>query len=181
MWGQAPSVGSERKTFSTFLARYGVGGGASLRRCMPKGALMSGFENRPRGRRLCPRRRAVDCAAVGNVKMWNCGNVRLGLRQIPPRGARGRGAESAALGQRASCPLGGEGLLGQRASCPLEKRSFSLQFQRAGRPLSQSAHLHFYAAIPRAFPPFHHSTFPPFHFSTRNATGETPVVPVVGT
>ena len=55
--------------------------------------------------RLRPRRRAVDRAAVGNVKMWNCGSVKvwkyengLGLRQIPPRGARGRGAESAALG-----------------------------------------------------------------------------------
>ena len=31
---------------------------------MPKGALMSGFEKPPRGRRLCPRRRAVDRAAV---------------------------------------------------------------------------------------------------------------------
>ena len=44
---------------------------------------------------LRPRRRAVDRAAVGNVKMWNCGSVKvwkyengLGLRQIPPRGAR---------------------------------------------------------------------------------------------
>ena len=100
-------------TFSAPLIRHGVGRGTSLRR-MPKGALMSGVENRPRGRRLCPRRRAVDCAAVGNVKMWNCGNVKvwkyengLGLRQIPPRGARGRGAESAALGQLAGRPLGG--------------------------------------------------------------------------
>ena len=49
------------------------------------------------GGRLCPHRRAVDRAAAGNVKMWNCGNVKvwkyengLGLRQIPPRGARGR-------------------------------------------------------------------------------------------
>ncbi len=31
------------------------------------------------------------------------------------------------------------------------------------------------------FPLFHHSTLPPFHFPTRNATGGTPVVPVVGT
>ena len=59
------------------------------RRRMPEGALMSGFEKPPRGRRLCPRRRTVDRAAVGNVKMWNCGNVKvwkyengLGLRQI---------------------------------------------------------------------------------------------------
>ena len=44
---------------------------------MPKGAPMSGFEKPPRGRRLCPRRRAVDCAAVGNVKMWNCGSVKV--------------------------------------------------------------------------------------------------------
>ena len=58
------------------------------------------------GGRLCPRRRAVDCAAVGNVKMWNCGNVKvwkyengLGLRQIPPRVARGRaGRVGRALG-----------------------------------------------------------------------------------
>ena len=50
-------------TFSTSSARYGVGGGASRR--MPKGALMSGFEKPPRGRRLCPRRRTVDRAAVG--------------------------------------------------------------------------------------------------------------------
>ena len=49
------------------------------------------------GRRLRPRRRVVDRATVGNVKMWNCGSVKvwkyengLGLRQIPPRGARGR-------------------------------------------------------------------------------------------
>ena len=62
---------------------------------MPIGALMSGFEKPPRGRRLCPRRRSVDRATVGNVKMWNCGSVKvwkyehgLGLRQIPPRGAR---------------------------------------------------------------------------------------------
>ncbi len=33
-------------------------------RRVPKGALMSGFEKPPRGRRLCPRRRAVDRAAV---------------------------------------------------------------------------------------------------------------------
>ena len=38
---------------------------------------MSGFEKPPRGRRLCPRRRAVDRAAVGNVKMWNCGSVKV--------------------------------------------------------------------------------------------------------
>ena len=31
---------------------------------MPKGSLMSGFENPLRGRRLCPRRRAVDRAAM---------------------------------------------------------------------------------------------------------------------
>jgi len=46
--------------------------------------------------------------------------------------------------------------------------------QRARRPLSQSARstlLHGYST--------HLSTFPPFHFSTRNATGGTPVVPVV--
>ena len=29
------------------------------------------------GRRLRPRRRAVDRAAVGNVKMWNCGSVKV--------------------------------------------------------------------------------------------------------
>ena len=34
-------------TFSTLLARYGVGGGASPRRRMPKVALMSGFEKPP--------------------------------------------------------------------------------------------------------------------------------------
>ncbi len=92
-WCQAPEVGVEMMTFSTFLAGYGVGGGTSRR--MPKRALMSGFEKPSRGRRLCPRRRTVDRAAVGNVKMWNCGNVKvwkyengLGLRQIPPRGAR---------------------------------------------------------------------------------------------
>ena len=37
-------------TFSTFLARYGIGGGRSPRRRMPKVSLMSGFENRPRAR-----------------------------------------------------------------------------------------------------------------------------------
>ena len=133
-----------------------------------------------RGRRLCPHRRAVDRAAVGNVKMWNCGSVKvwkyengLGLRQIPPRGARGRGAESAALGQQASCPLGGDGLLGQRASCPLGKRSFSLQFQRAGRPLSQwvpatggtpvVSVVHIYTSTRLFHAPFHLSTFPLFH------------------
>ena len=42
MWGQAPEVDIEMVAFSTFLARYGVGGGATRR--MPKGALMSGFE-----------------------------------------------------------------------------------------------------------------------------------------
>ena len=62
MWGQAPELGFEMVTFLTFLARYGIGGGASPRRRMPKGALMSGFETPPRGRRLCPRRRAVDRA-----------------------------------------------------------------------------------------------------------------------
>ena len=88
-----PKAGCEMMTFSAPLVRYGVGGGATRR--MPKGALMSGFEKPPRGRRLCPRRRTVDRAAVGNVKMWNCGSVKvwkyengLGLRQIPPRGAR---------------------------------------------------------------------------------------------
>ena len=47
------------------------------------------------GAMLRPRRRAMDRAAVGNVKMWNCGSVKvwkyengLGLRQIPPRVAR---------------------------------------------------------------------------------------------
>ena len=44
---------------------------------MPKGSLMSGFEKPLRGRRLCPRRRTVDRAAVGNVKMWNCGSVKV--------------------------------------------------------------------------------------------------------
>ena len=56
--GQAPEVSFEMVTLSTFLARYGVGGGATRR--MPKGALMSGFEKPPRGRRLCPRARAVE-------------------------------------------------------------------------------------------------------------------------
>ena len=41
-WGQAPGVGFEMMAISTFLARCGVGGGASRR--MPKGALISGFE-----------------------------------------------------------------------------------------------------------------------------------------
>ena len=45
MWGQAPEVDIEMVAFSTFLARYGVGGGATRR--MPKGALMSGFEKPP--------------------------------------------------------------------------------------------------------------------------------------
>ncbi len=101
----------ELMTFSTSSARHGVGGGASRR--MPKGALMSGFEKPPRGRRLCPRRRSVDCAAVGNVKMWNCGSVKvwkyengLGLRQIPPRGARGRAG--ACNGRDARCPSRGD-------------------------------------------------------------------------
>ena len=49
-------------TSSTFLAGCGVGGGTARR--MPKGALTSGFEKPPRGRRLCPRRRTVDRAAV---------------------------------------------------------------------------------------------------------------------
>jgi len=31
MWGQAPGVGSEMMTFSTLLARYGVGGGTTRR------------------------------------------------------------------------------------------------------------------------------------------------------
>ena len=45
MWGQAPEVSFELMTFSTFMARYGVGGGASRR--MPKGALMLGLEKPP--------------------------------------------------------------------------------------------------------------------------------------
>ena len=78
MWGQAPELGFEMVTFLTFLARYGVGGGTNPRRRMPKVSLMAGFEKPPpRGRRLCPRRRAVDRAAVGNVKMWNCGSVKV--------------------------------------------------------------------------------------------------------
>ena len=64
---------------------------------MPKGALMSGFENPPRGRRLCPRRRTVDRAAVradgdylwkmalrrkvagniGIVGLWKCGDYEI--------------------------------------------------------------------------------------------------------
>ena len=94
-------------TFSRSSARHGVGGGASRR--MPIGAPMSGFEKPPRGRRLCPRRRAVDRAAAGNVKLWKCGTVKvwkyengLGLRQIPPRGARGRAG--ACNGRDARCP-----------------------------------------------------------------------------
>ena len=47
MWGQAPEVDIEMVAFSTFLARYGVGGGASPRRRMPKVALMSGFKKPP--------------------------------------------------------------------------------------------------------------------------------------
>ena len=45
MWGQAPEVDIEMVAFSTFLARYGVGGGTTRR--MPKRALMSGFEKPP--------------------------------------------------------------------------------------------------------------------------------------
>ena len=37
-------------------------------RRMLKGLLMSGFEKPPRGRRLCPRRRAVDRAAVKSAE-----------------------------------------------------------------------------------------------------------------
>ena len=43
--GQAPEVSFEMMTFSTFLARYGVGGGTTCR--IPKGALMSGFGKPP--------------------------------------------------------------------------------------------------------------------------------------
>ena len=49
-------------TFSTFLAGCEVGGGTTRR--MPEVTLMSGFEKPPRRRRLCPRRRTVDRAAV---------------------------------------------------------------------------------------------------------------------
>ena len=59
---RGPELGFEMMTFSTSSARHGVGGGATRR--IPKVALMSGFEKPPRGRRLCPCRRAVDCAAV---------------------------------------------------------------------------------------------------------------------
>lgn len=30
-----------------------------------------------RVRRLCPQRGAADRAAVGNVKLWNCGNMKV--------------------------------------------------------------------------------------------------------
>ena len=44
-WGQTPGADFEMMTFSTVLARCGVGRGAS--RCMPKVSLMSGFEKPP--------------------------------------------------------------------------------------------------------------------------------------
>ena len=69
MWGQTPGAGVEMVTFLTFLARCGACGGTSRR--MPIGALMSGFEKPPRGRRLCPRRRTVDRAAVVSMsEIW---------------------------------------------------------------------------------------------------------------
>ena len=40
-----PGAGVEMMTSSTFLTRYGVGGGTSRR--MPEGSLMSGFEKPP--------------------------------------------------------------------------------------------------------------------------------------